>query len=565
MPANDQMRLAILFAAFFLGLLSGSTAPHHLPPWSQLAWLAASIIVFAFIRQSRTLALAATCFAFLVLGNVWASSLPSWPTPLKIKNIPLDAGCTVVGRSVGEAFESRNGRFLPISVELARPESRGGDHALVPEQWQTVRGIVLVRVPRDVVGIPGARYSVHGKLVSDPDRLRDAILLRYCPRAIIEPRRRRLEMETIDGPTVQAYMLSRLRYLLMSHLSWGLGDEESELVAGITFGRKGRRIGGNWAGDFYRSGLSHLIVASGAQVSLLFLPLFFLLGRVRLPAPVRLTLLTVLGVMLTGFAQLLGGEPSILRAAAMGCILLISVGLGRRTNGLATLSAAGFFWLLRNPLLVRDTGFLLSFGASFGIIYLSPMFFEKFSPREFLPRPPIHPVSLVMLAAWPIYWFRVFLRLLIDWTLITLTAQIGVFPVLACTVGRVSPVGFVANLFAVPVAQIILYLGALSGLGGFISPAISAGINRLLGSLAVATMAIAHDFASLPFANMTIDPLPAWIALVWYLGCILAVELWRNRAAPPVIRKRVKSKPPAPTAAGRLIDLDKPLPSEATC
>ena len=43
-------------------------------------------------------------------------------------------------------------------------------------------------------------------------------------------------------------------------------------------------------------------------------------------------------------------KPSILRASAMGCILLLSTGLGRRGFGLATLSAAGFYWLIQNPI-----------------------------------------------------------------------------------------------------------------------------------------------------------------------------------------------------------------------
>ena len=527
-PVDVNVRFPVLFTAFLLGLLTGSPAQRPESLWPDLGFLAAILVAFLPLRKYPWALFTLACVAAFQVGNLWITQLPTWPEPLKVEGLPFDAGCTVVGRATGDAFECARGRFLPLDLELVRAEGFDRTGAAFQGKWKPERGTVLAVVRRDFVGVPGARYQVHGKLDCDSGELHSPILLRYRARAVIAPPSTGVSLDRMSDPSPTRSAVNSFRYLLISHLSWGLEKPEDELVAGITFGRKGRRLGGEWAKDFYRAGLSHLIVASGAQVSLLFLPVFFLLGRVRMPQPVKWALLVLLGTMLIGFAQLLGGEPSILRAAVMGCVLLIAVGIGRRAYGLATLSAAGLFWLIDNPLLARDTGFLLSFAASFGIVYLGPPMFEAFSSREPLPKPRLKrgaPLTSLVDAA--LFHFRAFLRLLTDWTLVTMSAQIGVLPVLACTVGRVSISGFVANLFAVPIAQVILFLGALSGLAGFASPAVSMFLNKILGHLATALMTVAHDFANVPNASVTIEPLPGWTALLWFGICVVVVELRR--------------------------------------
>jgi len=569
------MRLPILFTAFLLGLIYGFRIEEIGPEWLHLLWLIPGIALFLLLRLSYRVVFSVAAVVAFIFGIVWAANLPTWPRPLNVEGLPFDRGCTAIGRTTSEPFECPSGRYIPLSLEAIRPEGFDSVGHAIQGEWQSHSGIVLAMIPRRLTGVSGARYRIHGRLINIPERLHEPVLIRYTPCAIFAPQSGGHSIERIGDADFVARSVLRLRYLLMSHLSWGLNDQQGELVAGITFGRKGRRLGGSWAGDFYQAGLSHLIVASGAQVSLLFLPLLFLMGRVRLPSLLRIIFLVLLGIALVGFTKLLGGEPSILRAAAMGCILLLSIGMGRKTYGLATLAAAGLFWLVKNPLLVRDTGFLLSFGASFGIIYFTPSLFERFAIKGRIDKPDLDLLRPMSWIASVSYGFRVMLRLLVDWTLVTIAAQIGVVPVLACTVGKVSPAGFIANLFAVPIAQIILYLGALSGIGGFISPAISLGINFILGYLATGLMNVAHDFANIPYAGIPIDPLPGWTAFAWYAGCVLIVE-GPKAVRSYRIRSRMKQKkePETKSKPGSNqreewksikvvdIDLDDPIPPE---
>lgn len=521
------MKLAVLFGCFLLGLVSGSGLPNVKPGIIEFVLFGASLSPLLIPGITKRVIYASIGFASFFLGLIWIVHLPTWPAPLVVSNLPSDRGCAIIGIASGASIETPSGRYLPVSIELVRGEGFSSEGFAVQEPWQYESGTILVNAPRDFTELQGARYEIHGLLDLSPKTLHGPILLRYEARGILRPTPNGLSITKICEPGPLENFSNRLRYRLMSHLSWGIGNRESELVAGITFGRKGRRLSGNWAGDFYQSGISHLIVASGAQVSLLFLPIMLILSRIRLPGILKLIMLALLTGVLFGFAKLLGGEPSIMRAAAMGTILLMSLGLGKRTFGLATLAAAGWFWLLKNPLLVRDIGFLLSFGACFGIIYLSPPLFEKFINLDKVTFPRSGTSIISTARNLVVYITKWIIRLFSALNIITVSAQISVIPILACTVGRISIVGFIANIFAVPIAQVILYMGALSGIGGYISPAISMKINGMLDHLASVLMEIAHDFATIPNTNIPLDPLPAGFAIAWYMLLILLVEYWR--------------------------------------
>jgi competence protein ComEC len=126
-------------------------------------------------------------------------------------------------------------------------------------------------------------------------------------------------------------------------------------------------------------------------------------------------------------------------------------------------------------------------------------------------------------------WLKRIVRFLVTCAITTVSAQLGVMPILAATLGRLSIAGIMSNLFAVPLGQMILVLGAISGIGGFISPAVALFLNKVLGITAGALMTVAHDFARIPWSNAPVSPLPVWAAAVFYLGLAIAVEMSRMK------------------------------------
>jgi ComEC/Rec2-related protein len=495
--------------------------------WPEAAVILAGLGILFILSPARLRIVVSCCIAFFI-GIVWVSWLPTWPAPLDDTGNPSGPGCIIEGRAVSDAIDCPLGRFLPLSLKAIRIESSDSGSDDGNDGWAPARGVVLVRMSRYSVATPGAMYLARGHPTADLEQLHGPICLRYRARAFFNPDSERNCVVKIEDPPPTSAALNALRYHLASHLSWSLEDSEGELVAGITFGRRGRRLSGDWTKDFYSAGLSHLIVASGAQLSLLFMPILLLLSRVRIHRVARGVLLGLLGTLLVGFAKLLGGEPSIIRACVMGCVMLLSMGLGRRTFGLSSLSAAGWFWLIQNPLLSRDTGFMLSLGASFGIIYFTPPVIEAWTRHT--PLPPFSSIRAPRgIVGMGVHSVRTTVRFIVFCSITTLSAQMGVLPILAMMAGRLSPAGFLANLLAVPLGQFVLLLGALSGLAGFACPAFSLGINKILEWPTCALMAVAHDFARLPALDAKTHPLPSWSAILYYAVLVTLVEYWRYR------------------------------------
>jgi competence protein ComEC len=167
------------------------------------------------------------------------------------------------------------------------------------------------------------------------------------------------------------------------------------------------------------------------------------------------------GLVLVGAALLLFGtvtrwEPSVMRATAMVGFATVARVSGRKISGIRTLSLAVGLLVLVDPLLVRSVGFALSVGASAGILVLS-------APIRRALRGPA--------------WVR-------DALAITLSAQIGVSPLLIAIFDGVPLVAIPANLLAAPAAGPVMVWGVTAGfvagvVGGFWAQVIHFP-NRLL-------------------------------------------------------------------------------------
>jgi len=143
----------------------------------------------------------------------------------------------------------------------------------------------------------------------------------------------------------------------------------SSLMLGIVFGIK-EEMPASFYLDLQKTGLMHVIAASGMNITMLggFLSAGLILFFRRQVALV----LTITGIII--YAVLAGLEPSIVRASIMGILVFIAQMTGRQNSAFLALFLAGFVMLFRSPSLIFDIGFQLSFLATFGLIYLRPVF-----------------------------------------------------------------------------------------------------------------------------------------------------------------------------------------------
>ncbi len=198
---------------------------------------------------------------------------------------------------------------------------------------------------------------------------------------------------------------------------------------------------------FRRAGILHLMVASGAQISLL---LGICLCLTKLPVKqgivFKLSVASVSFLFLLAYTFMTQGGFSILRAFIMGCVLLIALTAERDYNTTDALFYSALLIIILHPLALLDAGFQLSFAATFGIIYLSPKFYALFKKK--FKKPSRTTIFFAMIV------------------FVTISVHLFVAPFIIFYISALSAFWLVTNLIALPLAGFLVPLGFLTGLAG---------------------------------------------------------------------------------------------------
>jgi len=145
-----------------------------------------------------------------------------------------------------------------------------------------------------------------------------------------------------------------------------LPEPQASLLAGIVLGSK-RWLSSDSRQALRRTGTMHVVVASGANISLVAEPVLNSLAGF-LSRPVALGLAFV---FIWLYALMSGFEAPIVRAAIMASLGFFAQLVGRKKDTLTALILAAALMLVANPLLAFDLGFQLSFSATLGICLFS--------------------------------------------------------------------------------------------------------------------------------------------------------------------------------------------------
>lgn len=134
---------------------------------------------------------------------------------------------------------------------------------------------------------------------------------------------------------------------------------------------------------FKENGVMHILAISGAHVAIIISFIMLLINFLPLtPKPALLLVMLILW----GYLHLLNYAPAPARAIVFTTILGFCRILEIRVKLLDVLYLTGFAILLFNPKILYSLGFLLSFAATFGIIFCMPLFgvFTKKIKNRFL-------------------------------------------------------------------------------------------------------------------------------------------------------------------------------------
>ncbi len=329
--------------------------------------------------------------------------------------------------------------------------------------------------------------------------------------------------------------LAALRIWLTTNLTRGLDPDHAALAISVVYGDKITDLPETTRQRFREAGLTHILVASGTQVSLIIALLGLAFWRLEDNATWRGRLLNLaqFGATMTiviAYATVTGFETSILRALAMGTLVLVGKLLLRESDGLTALAQSGFVLLLVNPLNLFSASFQLSFGATFGLIY----FYGVFAPLLGKPvlgsamtADPVAELRPWQPSTW-LLWLREHGRQAL---ISTCGAQLMVTPLLLSSFYQFSLWGFVSNLLAIPLAFLLLITGALSSVGLSAVPLLGRALQACVSLLAQALDGVAALFALLPGSQIAAPPPPLWWVLAYYLLLLSLGELYRRRRA----------------------------------
>ncbi|MGW6173034.1 ComEC/Rec2 family competence protein [Arthrobacter sp. NPDC055138] len=242
------------------------------------------------------------------------------------------------------------------------------------------------------------------------------------------------------------------------------------LLPGMVLGDKEHQ-GDDLEDAMRRTGLTHLLTVSGANVSYVLGFVYLLASAVRLPRWLK----AVVGVAsLAGFVLLVRPEPSVLRAAVMGSIGVAAVLSGRRRASLSFLALAVLVLLVMDPWLAANYSFVLSVLATLSLVLLGSACSRWLQP--FLPVPLAHAVAMPM------------------------AAQVFCAPVIVQLQPELALYSIPANVAAGPVVPFITIAGMVGTALLPLLPAVGGLVLHTAGSMTLWVAGVARWFSELPLA-----------------------------------------------------------------
>ncbi|HZY10283.1 MAG TPA: DNA internalization-related competence protein ComEC/Rec2, partial [Bacteroidota bacterium] len=257
-----------------------------------------------------------------------------------------------------------------------------------------------------------------------------------------------------------------------------VGGEEAKLLKGLVIGERSE-MAPEVKTAFINAGLMHILAVSGFNVGLVALILWTVFSLFRVPEKFTAGL-TCLGLL--WFMFLTGAQPPVVRAVIMAIVIIGAKILGRKPDLYNALAVSAIIMLLVDAKELFEVGFQLSFVAVFSLAYFYP---KISSLRERLPARLSESIILKYISAS---------------VAVSFAATLGTLPLTAYYFNKISIVGIIFNLFAVPFSGIILALGLTVTLFSSVSTWIASVYSALASLTSKILLDVTTWGGNLPFA-----------------------------------------------------------------
>lgn len=430
MKTNDNIQLyPILRVAIFLlaGIILGDTL-YNVVSLGYWIWLCVAAVFAALLLKGRCMWQSVMIFvSFMFLGCSLAV-MQRDKTEIALPGEVVEYDAVIVSRPVAagkvikfDALVTDKGRPFKVRASIW-----GDSYSAMLSVGHGIRVRSVLRPPKNFAGadfdyrmwllrhgysattfIPS--YSWHGKVVS-------LSALSHVERARLVALRYREQL------------LGRYREL-------SFGGNEYAVAAAMTLGDK-TSLSDGLKEAYSISGASHVLALSGLHLGIIY-TMLMLLFRGR-----RGRWLGVVPVVLAVWAYvfIVGMSVSVLRSAVMLTVYSFVSLLNRDRMSVNTLALAAVILLIVNPMNVYDVGFQMSFMA---VLFI------------FIFMRPVYSLLSARLLKFPV------LKWLWSLVAVSVSAQIGVAPLVAYYFGRFSCYFLLTNIIVVPLATLVLYAAVM--------------------------------------------------------------------------------------------------------
>ncbi len=253
-------------------------------------------------------------------------------------------------------------------------------------------------------------------------------------------------------------------------------------------------------------GLVHIVVASGAHLSILVEIARKIFGKISRFAGLMFSTLFILF-----FMAMVGWTPSIMRAGIMAMLTLITWYVGRKIAPLRMIIMVMAVTLMMEPMFLINLGWLLSFASFAGIMLIGPELTRAFYGRK---KP----------------------GFIAETVITTLSATVMTLPVTLYYYGTVSLISVMANLLILPTLSYAMGLVFLTGIVAGI-PGVEVAVAWCATKLLDFHIAVVEFFGNMREFLIEIPPYQPGVFLIYIIIILPLLYMWWKKRRRDVIMR----------------------------
>lgn len=304
-----------------------------------------------------------------------------------------------------------------------------------------------------------------------------------------------VQIEKSDQHIIRKSILE-FKNKIVSNVSDNVPGEQGATISAMLLGDKSG-LSDERTESFREVGIAPIFAVSGLHLSIWVMGLFSLLKSFGLKKRVN----SIISIIFTVFFMILTGlTPSVCRSGIMMIMLLVGNVFYRKVDSVNSLGFVAFILCSLNPYIAVDTGFILSFSATLGIVTLVPLFEKK------------------VLSELPDNWFINYLKSIVLPIAVSVSASIAVLPFTILMIGQVSVLSVLTNVLLSYIATICMVTGGLASTVCNV-PFVSDILFSISGFLSKFILTVVDIFKVFPITQISTEN------LFWKVGAILAIAV----------------------------------------